>query len=80
MKYNKHFFDYYVLQTAVTALIIGLLSVDREEYSGISLVAYGVLMGIWIFTIMILLAKEAYCKDEKEQRKAEKLEKRKKSA
>ena len=79
-KYDEHFFNYYLIQTAVTALIIGLLSVDRERYSGWSLIGTGLILALCFFVMMVMFAMDAYEKDEKDQMKAEKMEQRKKIA
>ena len=70
MKHNEHFFNYYVIQTAITAVIIGLLAVDREAYSGLRLIFYGCLMGACIFFFMMTMAVEAYQMDSRKNRRS----------
>ena len=70
-KNNKHFFNWYLFQTAITSVILGFITVDKTFYKGIRLFFATDLLAIGYFTLLVLIAKDFSKKDAMEQRKAE---------
>lgn len=70
-KNNKHFLNWYLIQTLATSVLLGYVTVDKAFYKGFDLFMSIVLLSVCYFTLLVLIANDFSKKDAREQRQAE---------